>query len=197
MTPVTFRQTIAALLLAMAGASAMSQSLAPLKPIASLEVSRYLGRWYEIAKYPNWFQRKCASDTAANYALLPDGSLSVLNQCRQADGSWDTALGQARQVGDVLSARLQVRFAPAWLSFLPFVWGHYWVVDLDEAYELAAVSEPSREYLWILSRTPSVDAASYAALLARLKDMGLDTARLAMTNHLGVEQRQSPNRSAP
>jgi apolipoprotein D and lipocalin family protein len=74
-----------------------------------------------------------------------------------------------------------VRFAPAWLSFLPMVWGNYWVIDLDTDYQLAAVSEPSREYLWILSRTPQVEPAIYAALLDRLKAAGFDTGRLEVS----------------
>jgi apolipoprotein D and lipocalin family protein len=185
---LTLRQTLALWTLCLASATASGQTVAPLKPIDSLEVPRYLGRWYEIAKFPNWFQKKCASDTAADYALLPDGSLSVLNQCRQANGTWDKAQGQAKQTGDLQSARLQVRFAPAWLSFLPWVWGDYWVVDLDDTYELAAVSEPKREYLWILSRTPEVDAARYTALLTRLQAMGLDTGRLEKTPHMGDSQ---------
>mgnify|MGYP000019308026 CR=1 FL=1 len=158
-------------------ATGWSQSLPPLQSVKSLDVPRYLGRWYEIAKFPNRFQRECVSDTSADYTLLPDGHLRVLNQCRQADGEWQRAVGLAKQVGDDQSARLEVRFAPAWLSFLPFVWGDYWVVDLDDKYELVAVSEPARAYLWVLSRSPVVDASRYAALLARLTAMGLDVSR--------------------
>ena len=121
------------------------------------------------------------ADTSADYALLEDGSLRVLNQCRNAQGEWEQAVGLARQVGGPQSAKLEVRFAPAWLSFLPFVWGDYWVVDLDERYELVAVSEPRREYLWILSRTPEVDQARYEALLARLATMGLDVRKLEVS----------------
>lgn len=162
-------------------ATGWSQSLPPLQSVKSLDVPRYLGRWYEIAKFPNRFQRECVSDTSADYTLLPDGHLRVLNQCRQADGEWQRAVGLAKQVGDDQSARLEVRFAPAWLSFLPFVWGDYWVVDLDDKYELVAVSEPARAYLWVLSRSPVVDASRYAALLARLTAMGLDVSRLEKT----------------
>lgn len=157
---------------------ALSASRAPLSPIASLDVPRYLGRWYEIAKFPNRFQKQCASNTSAEYTLLSEGKVRVLNRCRKSGGEWDSAEGLATQVGDSQSARLKVRFAPAWLSFLPFVWGDYWVVDLDDRYELAAVSEPAREYLWILSRTPVVDEQRYAALLLRLKAMGLEVDRL-------------------
>jgi apolipoprotein D and lipocalin family protein len=169
--------------LLLGSAVAWAQSGAPLQSIASLDVPRYLGRWYEIAKFPNRFQKKCVSDTSATYSLLPGGSLRVLNQCRLANGEVDQAVGEARQTGVATSPRLQVRFAPAWLSVLPFVWGDYWVVDLDDAYELAAVSEPQREYLWILSRTPQVDASRYAALVDRLKAMGLDVNKLEKTAH--------------
>ena len=158
---------------------------APLTTIAALDVPRYMGRWYEIAKFPNWFQRKCVADTSANYQLLADGSVEVLNQCRQKNGEMQQALGAARQIGPATSPKLQVRFAPAWLSVLPFVWGNYWVIDLDERYELVAISEPKREYLWVLSRSPQVEPARYQALLSRLKALGLDTDKLEVTVQRG------------
>ena len=158
---------------------------APLTTIAALDVPRYMGRWYEIAKFPNWFQRKCVADTSASYQLLADGSVEVLNQCRQKNGEMQQALGAARQIGPATSPKLQVRFAPAWLSVLPFVWGNYWVIDLDERYELVAISEPKREYLWVLSRSPQVEPARYQALLSRLKALGLDTDKLEVTVQRG------------
>ena len=151
---------------------------APLETIAALDVPRYMGTWHEIAKYPNWFQRKCVKDTSAEYRLAEAGKVSVTNRCRTADGETIEAIGLARQIGPGTSPKLQVRFAPAWLSFLPFVWGNYWVIDLDETYQLAAISEPGRDYLWILARTPTVDAAAYEALLARLAARGFDLKRL-------------------
>lgn len=146
----------------------------PLEAIATLDVPRYMGTWYEIAKYPNWFQKKCVSNTSAQYTAEASGSLTVLNRCQKADGSMSEALGAAKQVGSATSAKLEVRFAPAWLSFLPFVWGNYWVIDLDEQYQLAAVSEPTRKYLWILSRTKTVDPKVYDALLQRLQQKGFN-----------------------
>jgi apolipoprotein D and lipocalin family protein len=146
--------------------------------IASLDVPRYMGTWYEIAKFPNKFQRKCARHTRAQYLAQGDRTVQVLNRCLTESGEEINALGLAKQIGPSTSPRLKVRFAPAWLSWLPQVWGDYWVIDLDDDYQLAAVSEPSREYLWILSRTPTVDANTYNALLKRLSAQGFDLAKL-------------------
>lgn len=150
----------------------------PLATIDRLDVPRYMGTWYEITKYPNWFQKKCVSDTSADYSLRPEGGVTVVNRCKMAGGEWAEAIGHAVQVGGPESPKLQVRFAPWWLSFLPMVWGDYWVVDLDAGYRLAAVSEPSRTYLWVLSRTPTVDAAAYHDLLKRLEAKGFDLGKL-------------------
>ncbi len=161
--------------------SICAEELLPLGVVAALDVPRYMGTWYEIAKYPNRFQKKCIADTRADYSLMTDGRVQVINRCRQGNGEMDAANGVARQVGGAESPKLEVRFAPAWLSFLPAVWGDYWVIDIDENYRLVAVSEPKREYLWILSRTPAVDAQSYAALLGRLAGNGFDLDRLELT----------------
>lgn len=150
-------------------------------PIPTLDVPRYMGTWFEIAKFPNRFQRKCVRNTSAEYALQGDGSVRVVNRCRTAQGDTIEAIGQARQIGPATSPKLEVRFAPAWLSFLPMVWGDYWVIDLDARYQLVAVSEPRREYLWVLSRTPQVDAQAYQALLGRLTQQGFDIGRLERT----------------
>jgi apolipoprotein D and lipocalin family protein len=154
---------------------------APLKTITSLDVPRYMGTWYEIAKFPNWFQKKCIGNTKAVYSMKPDGNLRVLNSCKQADGEMTEAEGTARQIGAKDSPKLEVRFAPAWLSFLPMVWGDYWVIDLDTQYQLAAVSDPRREYLWVLSRTPQVDPKVYEDLLRRLQAQQFDIRKLELT----------------
>jgi apolipoprotein D and lipocalin family protein len=152
------------------------------KTIATLDVPRYLGTWYEIAKFPNWFQKKCASNTKAVYSAKPDGNLRVLNSCKTAAGETSEAEGLARQIGSKDSPKLEVRFAPEWLSFLPLVWGDYWVIDIDSQYQLAAVSDPRREYLWVLSRTPQLDPKVYADLLQRLKQQQFDIQKLEVTS---------------
>lgn len=179
-------KTILITLLALSAVFAHAADGAPpatanLTPIASLDVPRYMGTWYEIAKYPNSFQKQCVADTRADYSLQPEGRVQVVNRCRQANGDMTEAVGAARQVGDAHSPKLKVRFAPAWLSFIPAVWGDYWVIDLDPAYQLVAVSEPKREYLWVLSRTAKVAPAAYDAMLARLANQGFDLKRLELS----------------
>jgi apolipoprotein D and lipocalin family protein len=162
---------------------ALANEPSPLATVAALDVPRYMGRWYEIAKYPNRFQRKCVVDTSAEYKLEPDGRVQVTNRCRMENSEWNEAVGIARQVGGTSSPKLEVRFAPAWLSFIPAVWGDYWIIDLDLEYQLVAVSEPRREYLWVLSRSPTVVQESFATLLERLRRLGFDTNRLEISAH--------------
>lgn len=172
---------LAQMRLALLAATALATGLAhaePPIPVAQVDLGRYMGRWYEIARFPNWFQKRCVYQSHADYNLLPDAQVQVINRCRQEDGSKTEAFGLARQIGDSSSPKLQVRFAPAWLSFIPAVWGDYWIIDLDEAYQLVAVSEPTREYLWVLARTPTIDKKAYEALLARLELQGFDLRRL-------------------
>jgi apolipoprotein D and lipocalin family protein len=173
-----------ALLQITASANAQATPAAELqavKTILSIDVARYLGTWYEIAKFPNWFQRKCLSGTNANYQLKEDGNVKVTNRCKVEGGEMAQAIGTARQIGGATSPKLEVRFAPDWLAILPFVWGDYWVIDLDPQYQLAAVSDPRREYLWILSRTPKVNQKSYDDLLQRLVAQQFDLTQLSLT----------------
>jgi apolipoprotein D and lipocalin family protein len=185
LTPALIKATLlASVVLVGMKAWAASKEANPrsdLATIRALDLPRYLGQWYEIAKFPNRFQRKCAGFTTASYTALPDGRVRVENRCRRPDGATDVAVGVARQVGGADSPRLKVRFAPAPLSFLPLVWGDYWIIDLDRDYGLAAVSEPGRDYLWILSRTPTVSKNAYDALVARLSGQGLDVRKLVRT----------------
>jgi len=101
---------------------------ASLATIPSLDVPKYMGTWYEIAKFPNFFQRNCVADTSAQYSAEPNGTVKVINRCRERNGDMTEAVGAARQIGDKNSPKLEVRFAPAWLSFIPMVWGDYWVI---------------------------------------------------------------------
>lgn len=181
---ISMRRFVSVALLSLTALSRVAEAnptQALLVPVPTLDVPRYMGAWFEIAKYPNRFQRKCARNTTAEYALQGDGTVRVTNRCVTAQGDTIEAVGQARQIGVATSPKLEVRFAPAWLSFLPMVWGDYWVIDLDAAYSLVAISEPQRHFLWVLSRTPQVNAQAYEALLARLAQQGFDLSRLETT----------------
>lgn len=168
-----------------AGDTAIGQSVGggAVQAIPELDVDRYMGTWFEIAKFPNFFQRKCASDTQATYSKRADGRIDVLNSCKTIDGVVETARGLARPdtMAPLLPSKLQVRFAPAWLSWLPLVWGRYWVVILDPDYRYAVVSEPRRKYLWILARSAQMDDAQYKEIVERIAAQGFDTSRLVRT----------------
>lgn len=148
----------------------------------SVDLARYAGTWYEIARLPNVFQRMCADNVTATYVRRDDGAVQVTNRCRRSDGAVEQAVGVARPIrGDASGAKLEVSFLPAWLRWLPVGWGDYWVVSLDEAYSLAAVSDRHRNYLWVLAREPQVSPERYDALLAQLRQAGFAVERLANT----------------
>lgn len=155
-----------------------AQGAQELKTVPAVDLDRYMGRWYEIARLPNRFQDDCSGAVTATYAKQPDGKLNVVNACRKADGSTMSAAGAARRVGD---AKLKVRFAPAWLSWLPMVWGDYWVIDLADDYSWAVVGEPGREYFWILSRRPEMEEVVFQGIVERAEKQGYDLAGLERT----------------
>ena len=151
-----------------------------LEVVGSVDLSRYVGRWYEIARLPNRFEKKCADSVTANYALLPDGKIEVVNRCRKANGEYTTAKGKAKIVDKKTNAKLKVAF------FWPF-YGDYWILDLGPNYEYAVVGDPSRDYLWILSRTPRIDEALYQQLLAKMATRGFKTERMTRTSQVSSE----------
>lgn len=176
------RRTMLALLaaLGLAGCAATTTErlgLPELRTVGRVDLQRYLGTWYDIASFPQRFQEGCTG-TTATYALRDDGDIDVVNRCRKGslDGEEDVAEGRARVVDPKTNARLEVSF------FRPF-WGDYWIIDLGADYEYAVVGHPGRDYLWILSRTPTMDAAVYDGILARLREQGYEVERLRRTVH--------------
>jgi apolipoprotein D and lipocalin family protein len=155
----------------------------PLTALPSLDVPGYMGIWYQVAWFPNRFQKQCVSDTAASYRQLPDGEgVEVINRCRLADGKLDTATGLARPAGSTLRgtqlepAKLEVSFLPRLLRWLP-IWGSYWVIQRADDGRYVVISEGTREYLWVLSRTPQLTPADESAIRSRLTQQGFDLAR--------------------
>lgn len=148
----------------------------PLSVVPHVDLRRYTGTWYEIASFPNRFQKGCVA-TKATYGLREDGKISVLNECRRKslDGKLSTVSGKAKIADTTTNAKLKVTF------FWPF-YGDYWIIDLGTDYEYAVVGHPDRTYLWILSRTPTMDEALYRQILDRLtKEKAYDVNKLVKT----------------
>lgn len=167
------------------GGTAHGADAAPgdLPTVASVDLLRYSGTWYEVARIPNFFQRKCVSDVSADYAPQPDGTVTVTNRCRRADGDVEAVVGQARRPrvrGEPVpdEGKLEVRFAPRWLAFIPAVWGDYWILALDSQYTMSLVGTPDRQYLWLLSRYPTVGADVVDEWLSKARALGFDTAHV-------------------
>ena len=146
----------------------------PLDVVEKVDLDRYSGRWYEIARYPNSFERGCVGVTA-DYTPRADGRIQVVNTCFESslDGPSREIRGSARVVDETSNAKLKVRF------FWPFE-GDYWIIDLDEDYQYAVVGEPSRTFLWILSRTPQMDETLYEDIVATLPAWSYDPERLEL-----------------
>lgn len=170
------------LLISMLTAIALSASASTLsnRPVALIDLQRYVGQWHEIAHLPLYFQRHCVDQITATYRLTPDGNMTVHNACRTADGRMESADGVARTT-DGPAGALKVRFAPGWLSWLPWVWADYWVIDLDPDYQWVVVGTPGRKYLWILSRSPGMDGQLFRHLRARAEQRGYPVDQLLIT----------------
>lgn len=155
----------------------------PVRSVPQLDLSRYAGLWHEIAHLPSFFQRDCVDEITAQYTLREDELIGVRNACRNQDGSLETTEGVARAV-DGHPGRLQVRFAPDWLRWLPLVWADYWVIALDPGYQWAMVGTPDRDYLWILSRSPTMPRPLFERLTAQAAAMGYPTGQLVVAASL-------------
>lgn len=149
------------------------------QPVRELDLKRYTGTWHEIAHLPMYFQRKCIDNITATYTARKDGSIEVRNACRTADGEKIESIGEALPVAGH-PGQLKVRFAPSWLSWLPFVWADYWVVDLDKDYGWAVVGGPGQKYLWVLSRSPTMDKDLFERIKAAAGRRGYPVANLVM-----------------
>ncbi len=149
--------------------------------VAKVDLQRYSGKWFEIARYPNKFQKQCVGNTTATYTLKPNNKLEVLNQCLTKDGTMDSAKADGKVGDKKTNAKLKVRFAPAFTSFLPFVWANYWIIDLDPDYKWVVVGEPKREYFWILSREPELNDTTYQGILRRAEAMGFIPGKVEKT----------------
>lgn len=138
--------------------------------VVNVDLARYTGRWYEVAKIPNRFQKQCARGTTAEYTLREDGRITVVNQCIKDDGSLDEAVGIAKVVDISSNAKLKVSFV-SFIGWRPF-WGDYWVIGLDTDYRWAIVGTPNRKFGWVLSRTPTLDQSTMEEIFAVIERNG-------------------------
>lgn len=162
------------LIATLAGCATPAKTNRPPATVAFVDLQRYSGEWHEIARYPNWFQRKCTGAVTARYTPRPDGSIEVLNTCRQADGTTESAKGVAKAVPDSGNAKLKVKFAG------PFV-GDYWIIALDPEYRWSLVGHPSRKYLWILSRDRKIPDALYNRIVFFAISQGYEADKIVRT----------------
>lgn len=173
---------LAAPLIAILAGCATSTTSLPTQE--DVDLNKYAGTWYEQARLPNRFQKDCVGDVQADYKLRPDKTISVTNQCRAKDGSTKAAEGEGRlskAANPRDPAKLEVRFAPKWTSWLPIVWGDYWILRLQRDYQYSLVGTPDRKYLWVLSRDQQADKAVVTALLNYAKTLGFSVDQVVTT----------------
>jgi len=170
--------TLALLVFATATPAEQQVPLANVASVATVDLARYAGKWYEIGSFPMFFQRNCLGDTTAEYVSRADGAISVTNRCRTESG-FDEATGKATVVDGTGNAQLKVSF------FWPFR-ADYWIVGLDPDYRWAVVGNPNRKYLWILSRTPALPSDQLVAAKQAAVAQGYDLGQLRMTAQAGA-----------
>ncbi len=156
-------------------------TVAAVQPVPAVDLERFLGSWYEIARIPAWFQNRCVKDTTALYQLRTDGKITVTNRCITRKGDIDQAVGLARVLDPATKARLQVSFVSL-LGWRPF-WGDYWIIGLDPDYRWLVVGDPRRQYGWILSRTSVMEPALLEAAFQSLERNGYGRGRFVLTPH--------------
>jgi apolipoprotein D and lipocalin family protein len=164
--------------LLMASSASVSAATLPNQPVSTLDLDRYAGQWHEIAHLPMFFQRKCLGAVTASYTPMPDGTIHVHNSCLTSRGT-QTVNGVAKTVNGQPSA-FEVRFAPAWLGWLPQAWAEYWVIDVAPDYQWAVIGSPSRKYLWILARRPDMPRALFESLRDRARRRGYAVEKLVL-----------------
>ncbi|WP_168396357.1 lipocalin family protein [Acinetobacter indicus] len=154
----------------------------PPQAVDQVDIQRYAGKWYEIAHLPMYFQRKCVSNISAQYTVNADQTMGVLNSCRIENGEMISSEGVAYPQNQG-NSKLKVSFLPPGLRWIPFTRGHYWVLRVDPEYKVALVGGPSTKYLWILSREPQLDEATYQSYLDTAKYYGYDVTKLIKLPH--------------
>lgn len=157
----------------------LSRSFA-VETVPYVDLTRYVGKWYEIASIPQSFQKQCASNVTAEYTTLPDGKIKVVNSCLTGQGKNSVAEGRAKVVDPQTQAKLKVTF----VKFIDWIFafgGDYWVIDLEANYRYAVVGHPTKKYGWILAREPLLSRTEFLQIADKLKAQGYDTCKFNTT----------------
>ena len=167
------------------GCISVPAARAEVQTVPSVDLSAYLGIWYEIAAIPQRFQKQCIGNTHADYSEGEGGTIKVINSCDTANAGRSSVEGRARAVDPASNAKLKVTFVRILGKWAYFFGGAYWIIDLQQNYDYAVVGHPNRTYGWILSRTPSLDAESLKKIATNLTAQGYDLCTLKMTRQEG------------
>jgi len=157
-----------------------------LSTVDRVDLARYAGTWYEQGRLPGRAQDECARDVTITFTPHGARALDIVTRCRRANGAEAVDDGLARVQDPPTNAKLEIRVLPLAVAWLPFAWSDYWILDLAPDYGYALVGSPSRASLWILARTPDLDARTYERLVAKARALGFDTAKLIRTPHTGA-----------
>ena len=153
----------------------------PLQTVDKVQLDRYLGVWYEIARKPMYFENKCSRDITATYTLNENGNVSVTNRCFSKDGQLQQSIGEAFVQNAPFNTKLKVSFLPEAIRWLSVARGDYWILKIDDDYQTVLVGEPRRKYMWVLSRSAQPDQAVVNEYLEYAKSVGYNLTDLIHT----------------
>jgi len=168
-------------------ASSGVRSKHPVTPVTEVDLNRYQGLWYEYAMIPNSFQKECERDTTAEYQILPNGLVQVVNRCVKSNGQKQSVIGRARTL-DTTNARLKVTFVRLFGKWIFAFGGDYWILALDTDYQWAFVGTPNRRFGWILSRTPELYPQEIDRIAQAIKTQGYNPCDFIRKKHTDSKQ---------
>lgn len=174
-------------------ASAASAFAQELPVVDHVDLTRYVGRWYEIASIPQSFQKQCIGNTQAEYEFLPQtGEIKVLNSCQTEKGDRTQSEARAKVVDPESNAKLKVTFVNIGGRWIYLFGGKYWIINLEENYQYAIVGHPNREYGWILARNPILPQETLKELADFLKTRGYDPCKFLISPQDGGLTEKKP-----
>ena len=159
--------------------------------VPSVDLQRYLGQWYEIASIPQSFQKQCVGQVTAEYSQAEDSLIKVVNSCEEQSGERSVSEGRAKVEDIATNAKLKVTFVKI-IDWIFKFGGDYWIIDLAPDYHYAVVGHPTRDYGWVLSRTPSLPQSELVTIEAGLRRQGYDSCRLLTTVQTGGFTERKP-----